>query len=336
MTATSAPIVTFGEILLRLSPPGVERLFQSPELRTWWGGAEANVAAGLAWLGTPSAHVTLLPENPPGDAALRALRADGVDMSHVQRRPGRLGLYFLESGAGQRPLQVTYDRAGSVFASQSGTEFDWSRILAGAAGLHLSGVSAALGDAPYAAMRAAMAAAQAANVPVSLDLNYRPALWGARDARPLMQPLAAGASMLIGNPGAIERMLGIATAGTWPETPEAVRETARAVHATYGCARVAITQREIISASEHGWQAHLFDSVSGKFWTARRYQVQLVDRVGGGDSFAAALLHALRTGSTPEQALHFATAAGALKLTIAGDVNRVTATDVTTFLHSMR
>lgn len=336
---TSVPpfrVVTFGEVLLRLSPPLNERFFQSPQLRTFWGGAEANVAAGLAWLGVPSAHVTLFPDNAVGEAAMRSLQGDGVDMSHARRGAGRQGVYFLDPGAGERPLSVTYDRAGSAFANQRGDEFDWSRILAGASWLHVSGVSAALGDGPYAGVRHAVDAANALGVPVSLDLNHRPALWAGRDPKPLMQPLAAQASLLIGNPGAIAVMLGITTDGEWPEAPEAVAVTARAVHEQFGCARVAVTQREVVSASEHGWQAHLYDAASETMWSARRYRMRVIDRVGGGDSFVAALLHQFGQGAPLPEALEFATGASALKLTVSGDVNRVTMRDVTQFLSSLR
>ncbi|WP_396207280.1 PfkB family carbohydrate kinase [Gemmatimonas sp.] len=333
---SGAPIITFGEVLLRLSPPSAERFFQSPQLRTQWGGAEANVAAGLAWLGGRSAHVTLYPDNTLGEASVRALQGDGVDMSHAQRGLGRQGLYFLDPGAGQRPLAVTYDRAGSAFASQRGDEFDWMSILTGAAWLHVSGVSAALGDGAYRGVRHAVDAAHALGVPVSLDLNHRPALWAGRDPRPLMQPLAARAALLVANPGAIEVMLGIATAGDWPEPRDAVEVTARAVHEQFGCARVAVTQREILSASEHAWQAHLLDALADRMWSAHRYRMGVVDRVGGGDSFVAALLHQFQQGAMAEEALHFATAASALKLTIPGDVNRVTHRDITQFLSSFR
>lgn len=327
-------VVTFGEVLLRLSPSGTERFFQSPSLRTWWGGAEANVSAGVASLGVPASHVTLFPDNPLGAGARRALQAEGVDLSASPSVPGRMGLYFLESGADLRSLAVTYDRAGSAFATMSGGEFDWPTILAGAAWFHVSGVSAALGDAPYAAVRAAVDAAHAAGVPVSLDLNFRPALWAGRDPRPLMQPLAERAQLLIGNPGAIEVMLGIATVGAMPEPPAAILDTARAVSARFGNVRVAITQREHVSASVHGWQAHLYEAALDTMHTAPRYTVSLVDRVGGGDAFAAALLVELTRGAAPEQAVRFATAASALKLTVAGDFNRVTRAEIDRLLSS--
>jgi 2-dehydro-3-deoxygluconokinase len=335
-SSKSLRVVTFGEVLLRLSPPGVERLFQTPALRTFWGGAEANVAAGLAHLGASAAHVTMLPNNAIGAAARRALQGEGVDVAHVQQVTGRMGLYFLESGADVRPLTVTYDRAGSAFASMRGDEFDWTRILAGADWFHVSGVSAALGDGATRAIGHALDAAAALGVRVSLDLNFRPALWTGRDPRAVMQPLARRAQLLIGNPGAIDIMLGISTAGIIPEPADAVRATAEAVHTQYGCAQVAITQRETVSASVHGWQAHLWSAASATLHSADRYVVTLVDRVGGGDAFVAALLFMLHRGDSHATAVRFATAASALKLTIPGDVNRVTAHDVEQFLSLSR
>ena len=204
MNNTAMDVVTFGEMLLRLSPPGQERLFQSPSLRTYWGGAEANVAAGLANLGTAARHVTVLPHGAIGDAAECALRAEGVDLRHVVRGAGRMGLYFVEPGADIRPLRVVYDRAESAFARQQGDEFAWSTILDNAGWLHVTGISAALGDGALRSMHAAIDAATALGVPVSLDLNFRPALWKERDPRPIMQTLARRASLLIANPGAIE------------------------------------------------------------------------------------------------------------------------------------
>ncbi len=334
MTDNASPVVTFGEVLLRLSPPGMERLFQSPELRTWWGGAEANVAAGLTNLGIPAQHVTVLPDNAIGDAALGAMRSEGVDTRHVMRRGARMGLYFLEGGAELRPLRVVYDRAHSAFAELEPGSFDWPAILRDARWLHLSGVSAALGDRVVACLERAMEAAKALGVPVSLDLNYRPALWKDRDPRPIMQRLAARASLLIANPGAIDVMLGVVTEGAIPEPPSALRTTAEHLHGTYGFPRIAITQRDVVSASTHGWQAHLWDAATGAMHFGGHYTVHLVDRVGGGDAFVAGLLHQLLSDVPPEPAVRFATAAGALKLTIPGDVNRIRAVDVEQLLSS--
>jgi 2-dehydro-3-deoxygluconokinase len=318
-------VVTFGEVLLRLSPDRPqERLFQSPALRSYFGGAEANVAAGLAALGVPVDHVTRLPDNALGEAALAALRAAGVRVAHVTRGGARLGLYFVESGADLRPLRTVYDRAGSAFAELDPGDIDWDAALRGAGWFHVSGITPVLGDGPARAVDAA----RAAGVPVSVDLNWRPALWKGRDPRPVLAPIAARADLLVANPGAIDVMLGIATAGTMPEPPAALADTARRVHERFGCREVAVTQRETVSASEHAWQAHLWTAADDRLHSARRYQVHVVDRVGGGDSFVAALLYARFAGRAPAEAVRFATAASALKLTIPGDQNRVTAAEV--------
>lgn len=321
-------VVTFGEVLLRLSPPGQERLFQTPQLRTYFGGAEANVAAGLSQLGMRAMHVTRVPDNPLGDAALAGLRGEGVDVRSVARGGSRLGIYFVESGADLRPLRVVYDRAGSAFSEIEPADIPWEDVLRGADWFHVSGITPALGAGPCRSVMAALDAARANSVPVSVDLNYRPALWQGRDPRPLLEPIARRAHLLIANPGAIEIMLGIETEGTAPEPPDALAATARRVHETFGCARVAITQREVLSAGEHGWSAHLWDAATGTLHAGGRYQVRLVDRVGGGDSFAAALLYALLLGRAPDDAIRFATAAGALKLTIPGDINRCSAAEI--------
>jgi 2-dehydro-3-deoxygluconokinase len=329
-------VVTFGEVLLRLSPPGQERLFQSPALRPYFGGSEANVAASLAHFGARVEHVTRVPANAVGEAALAALRAEGVGVRAVARGGSRLGIYFVESGADVRPLRVVYDRAHSAFAEMEPDDVHWDGVMRGAEWFHVSGISPALGEGPLRATHAALDAARAAGVPVSLDLNYRPALWQGRDPRPILQPIARRAQLLIANPGAIQVMLGINTEGTPPERPAALRETARRVHETFGCARVAITQRETLSASEHGWQAHVWEAEDGSLASSARYQVRVVDRVGGGDSFVAGLLHALLEGRPAADAVRFATAASALKLTIPGDFNRVTADEVERFLSTTR
>jgi 2-dehydro-3-deoxygluconokinase len=325
-------VVAFGELLLRLSPPGAERLFQSPALRTWFGGAEANVAAGLAVLGTRSAFVTVLPDSPVGDAALAALRADGVDVAHVRRGAGRMGLYFVEPGADLRAMRVVYDRAGSAFSRVDAGAFDWPAALAGAAWLHVTGITAALADGAAACAAEAVRAARAAGVRVSVDLNWRPALWAGRDPRPAVRPIVEGADLLVGNAPAVRAMLGVGP-GDAPHADDA-RALAEAVAAATGAAEVALTRREHLSATEHGWSASRYAAASGAFAASRRYQVRVVDRVGGGDSFVAALLHATLGGRAFDAALAFATAASALKLTIPGDANRVGAAEVDALLAS--
>jgi len=320
-------VVTFGEIMLRLSPPGYERLFQSPELRVHFGGSEANVAVGVAHLGVESEYVTVLPPNALGDAALRALRAEGVGTRHVVRRGTRMGLYFVEPGVELRAKRVVYDRAGSALCEVDAETFDWTGILGPDSWFHWTGITPALSEGAAACTVAAVRAARDLGASVSVDLNWRPALWGARDPSPLMRALMPCVDVLIGNLWAAGAMLG-ARAPAGMAEPEAVRVLAAELAQAYGCRIVALTRREHVTESEHGWSAALYDARSDVLFTSRRYQVRLVDRVGGGDSFAAALIYALTAGRELAHALAFATAASALKLTISGDFNDVTADEV--------
>lgn len=328
-------VVSFGEVMLRLSPPGEERLFQSPALRTFFGGSEANVAASLAHFGVRSDFVSRFPANPVGDAALSALRAEGVDVSRVPRGGDRLGIYFVESGADLRMMRVVYDRAGSAFATLDPSEFDWRSILDGADWLHLSGITPALGDGPARAARDAAETARSMGVRVSIDLNYRPALWKDRDPVSVTRALVAGCDVVIANPGAVRAMLATGP-GAGDESDGVLRKTAEALVSDLRCGAVALTKREVVSASEHGWAAALFDPREGRMHRSRRWQVRVTDRVGGGDSFAAALIHATLEGRAPADALEFATAASALKLTIPGDFNRVSADEVESLLQRTR
>jgi 2-dehydro-3-deoxygluconokinase len=325
-------VVCFGELLLRLSPPGYERFFQSPHLRTWFGGSEANVAAGIAHLGGRSAYITRLPENAVGDAALSAMRAEGVDVSGVQRGGERMGIYFVEPGADLRPMRVVYDRAGSAFSRIDPAELDWGNLLEDAGWLHLSGITPALGDGPARAALDAADAARSLGVKVSIDLNYRPALWAGRDPRTVVPALVRGCDLLVGNPGAAAAMLGVDSGGGDPHDPAFVRRAAERIAGELGCGAVAITLRDVVSAGEHRWSAGLWDG--REMHGARRYTVRVVDRVGGGDSFAAALIYALQDGRDAADAVEFATAASALKLTIPGDFNRVSAAEVDRLLHA--
>ena len=313
--------VTFGELMLRLSPPGHERLFQSPELRTGFGGCEANVAVGLAHLGVRADYITRLPDSAIGHAALHALQAEGVGTGSIALGGAseRMGIYFVEPGADIRASRVVYDRAGSAFAAITPQTLDWAKAVQGAAWFHGSGITPALGEGPRASLTAAITAARAGGVRISLDLNYRPALWQGREPRAVIEPLVKGTDLLIGNRDAVRVMLGI-------EAPD--DSLAQRLAERYGCRYVALTRREVLSASEHGWSATLYDASSGGVWPSRRYQVRVVDRVGGGDSFAAGLIAALVAERDPADAVQFAAAAGALKLTIPGDWNRATPQEI--------
>jgi 2-dehydro-3-deoxygluconokinase len=325
-------VVTFGEIMLRLSPPGFERLLQSPVLSATFGGGEANVAASLAHFGLESYYVTRLPAHAVGDAAVRALRAEGVRTDHVVRGGERVGIYFAETGASQRASTVIYDRAHSAVSELAADAVDWGRVMTGASWFHFTGITPALGTSAAAASAAAIAAARRAGARVSVDLNYRKKLWTQSQAQTTMRPLVKEADLVIANEEDLQAVLGVqvrgvdVTSGSLDTT--AYREAATRVAGDFGVKSVAVTLRQSVSASDNGWSAVLWDAASSSFFESQRYSVRLVDRIGGGDSFAAGLIYALLTGRTPAAALTFAVAASALKQTIPGDFNRVSVAEV--------
>jgi 2-dehydro-3-deoxygluconokinase len=324
--------VCFGEIMLRLSPPGYERLFQSPVLQATFGGGEANVAVSLAHFGCDSHYVTRVPANPIGDGAVRALRAEGVDVSRVVRGGSRLGIYFAETGASQRPSTVVYDRSQSAISDIQPGTVQWADAFAGADWFHCTGITPALGRSAAACTREAIEAAKRAGARVSVDLNYRKKLWSTREAQDTMRPLMPMVDVVIANEEDLQSVLGIEV----PHTDvtgaslnvEGYRTAAARVASEFGVKRVAVTLRESLSASDNAWSAVLLDETTGFFHHSQRYTVRLVDRIGGGDSFAAGLIYALLAGRNGEAALRFAVAASALKQTIPGDFNRVSVGEV--------
>jgi len=325
-------VVTFGELMLRLSPPGFERFLQSPAFVATFGGAEANVAVGLAQFGLESWYVTRLPTHAIGDAAVKALRAEGVRTDAIVRGGQRVGIYFTESGASQRASVVIYDRAHSAVSEMAPGDVDWARLFTGAAWFHMTGITPALGPKAQASARAAVAAAQQAGLKVSLDLNFRKKLWSEREAQAMMPSLVRGAHVLIANEEDLQTMLGVEVANTEVTggqlDVDAYRAAAERVAREFDVALVAITLRESLSASDNGWSAVLWDAASKAFHRSQRYDVRLVDRIGGGDSFSAGLIYGLVTGRGPEAALRFGVAASALKQTIPGDFNRVSVEEV--------
>jgi 2-dehydro-3-deoxygluconokinase len=325
-------VVTFGEIMLRLSPPGFERFLQSPTLSATFGGGEANVAVSLAHFGLESHFVSRLPKHAIGDAAVKALRGEGVRTDLLVRGGERVGIYFAEAGASQRASAVVYDRAHSAISELEPGSVDWSAVFAGAAWFHVTGITPALGPKAAANTADAMVAAKAAGARVSVDLNYRKKLWTEAQAQATMCPLMQHVDVVIANEEDIQSVLGLHV----PETDvtsgqlnvDGYRQVAAEVSTTFGPAIVAITLRESFSASDNGWSAALWDAAGGQFHVSQRYDVRLVDRIGGGDSFAAGLIYGLVTGRPPEAALRFAVAASALKQTIPGDFNRVSVDEV--------
>lgn len=325
-------IVTFGEIMLRLSPPGYERLLQSPVLQATFGGGEANVAVSLAQFGLESWYVTRVPVHGVGEAVIRALRAEGVRTEAILRGGDRLGVYFTEMGASQRASTVIYDRARSAISELPPGQIDWPRIFAGASWFHVTGITPALGEHAAANTRDAIAAARAAGLRISVDLNFRRKLWTESQAQTVMRPLVQGIDLLIANEEDLQASLGVRVAGTnvtgGELDLESYREAAQVVAGERSVRMVAITLRESRSASNNGWSAVIWDQTFRVFHRSQRFDVHLVDRIGGGDSFAAGLIFGLVTDRSTEAALRFAVAASTLKQTIPGDFNRVSVAEV--------
>lgn len=328
-------IVTFGEIMLRLKSPEHERLFQSPVLEATFGGGEANVAVSLALFGRQAAFVTLLPDNPLADGAIRQLRAWGVDVTGMRKvRGGRLGLYFLETGANQRGSTVVYDREGSAFQAAQPGDFDWASLFAGASWFHVTGITPALSASAAQATLEALKMARGAGLKTSLDLNYRKKLWNyGKRAPEVMTELVRYADVLVANEEDIQMGLGIEPEGVdvagGQLSADAYQGLTQKVRNTYpNLSVVAVTLRASRSADRNGWSAVL-DGGQG-FLASRTYEIDdIVDRVGGGDSFSAGLIFGLTEWPGDERkALEFAVAASCLKHSISGDFNLVTRGEV--------
>jgi 2-dehydro-3-deoxygluconokinase len=323
-------VVTFGELMLRLSPPHGRRFEQASRLDMGFGGAEANVAVALARWGARSRFVSAVPPHALGEAAIGALRSHGVDTSCVTRRGHRLGLYFLEHGASQRPSTVIYDRADSAVTTIGAGQIDWDAVFAEADWLHTSGITPALSPSLAAAVVEGIRCARRNKVGVSLDLNYRARLWSIDEARCVLQPLLADVDLLISNEADISRVFEVGSPGVDTASGEldvqAYEGIAREAAERYGLESVAITLRRSSSASDNAWSACLLDGKS-LHWS-RTYAVHVVDRVGGGDAFAAGLIWALLSGRPACEALEFAVAASCLKQTIDGDFGLATVAEV--------
>ncbi|HEY7210436.1 MAG TPA: sugar kinase [Bryobacteraceae bacterium] len=332
-SSQNSVVATFGEIMLRLSPPGFERFLQSPQFVATWGGGEANVAVSIAQLGGASRYITVLPEaNPLAEACIAELRRFGVDTSQIVRASGRLGVYFVEAGANQRASTVVYDRAGSAIAVATPGSIDWQRALAGAAWLHVTGITPALSESAAALAREALETAQKAGLKISIDLNFRKNLWKwGRAAHEVMPGLLKLADVCIANEEDCQKCLGIETSID-VEKGALNRENYKALSSTVldrypNLQKIAITLRESKNASANGWSACLNNR--SEFLLSRAYEItHIVDRVGGGDSFAAGLIYGFLQLSSDREALEFAVAASALKHSIPGDFSRFTAAEV--------
>lgn len=328
-------VVCFGELLLRLAAPGRELLLQNGRLDVHVGGAEANVAVGLARLGHKTAMVSRVPDNALGDAAAGHLRRYGVDASAVATGPGRMGLYFLSPGAGVRPSDILYDREGSSFALAAPGDFDWNSLLEGADLLHLSGVTPALGRNMADAAIAAAAAARARGIAVSFDGNYRARLWARREGDPaeILAELVDRADILFGNHRDISLLLGRAFSG---DGEERRREAAEAAFAAFGGLKlIASTARRIADADTHRIAARI-DARDGAAQTKELAVAGIVDRIGAGDAFAAGILHGMRTGLDLDGTVHAGLALTCLKHSLPGDASLFGPRDVEAFLAGER
>ena len=326
-----ANFVTFGEIMMRLATPGHVRFVQANQFEVTYAGAEANVAVSLAGFGHSCSFVSAVPAGPLGDAAEASVRAYGVTTSYLQKvKDTRLGVYFLESGASQRPSKVIYDRADSAFAVSPPTTFDWRAILAGADAFHTTGITPGVSDNAAMATEAALSSAKRQGLSTSLDLNYRAKLWTPEKAQATIEPMLANVDLVIANEEDAESVLGIRAAETDVNRGHLERAAyegvASQIRDDYGVKRVAITLRESESASINHWSACLLDEHG--FHLSRRYTIHVVDRVGAGDSFGGALLARLMEGKSGPDSLEFAVAASCLKHTIPGDFNKVTRDEV--------
>ncbi len=322
-------LLCFGELLLRLGAPGRQMLLQSPQLEVYVGGAEANVAVSMARFGHRVSMLSVVPDNPLGEAATGELRRHRVDTQHVQRGVGRMGLYFLMPGAIHRPSAVLYDRADSAFALAGARAFDWDRVLLGVSDAHFSGVTAALNAESAAACLHGMQKARQNGAQVSFDGNYRAKLWESwnGDSASITRGLMAATDLLFAD----YRDIAIALDWTPPDAPSAERIIAAAhtAFAAFGqLQRVATTIRVQHSVDHHALSG-LLVSRDGQVQRTRSYEVTpIVDRIGGGDAFAAGVLHGLFTGLSDAESLHFGVAAACLKHSIPGDCNLVGVEDV--------
>lgn len=323
-------VVTFGELMMKLSPLGYARFVQCHQFNVEYSGAEANVAVALSNFGVPTVFVSALPGNEIGDAAINTLRHYGVDTSGVIRKQGRMGIYFAEKGASQRPSKVIYDRSHSSISKTEVSEFDWDKLFEGATWFHFTGITPALSDTLASICLFACQTARAKGLTVSCDLNYRSKLWPKEKASRIMSQLCEYVDVCIANEADAADVFGIYANGS--EVDKGLIDTASYVEVArqlierFGFQTVCITLRESISASDNNWSAILFEG--GNVYHGKKYPIHIVDRIGGGDSFAAGLIYARLNNYGFQHALDFAIAASCLKQTIEGDFNLVSVAEV--------
>ena len=327
-----AKVVTFGELMLRLAPNGYYRFFQNDQMQATFGGGEANVAVSLANYGLDSVYVTKLPAHAIGQAAVDSLRYFGVDTSKIVRGGDRVGIYYLEKGASQRGSVCIYDRAHSAIAEATTSDFDWDAIFEGADWFHFTGITPALGPNVTEICKQACEAAKAHGVKISCDLNYRGKLWTREQAREAMTELCQYVDVCISNEEDAKDVFGIEAEATdiyaGEINHEGYKSVAKQRSDKFGFEKVAITLRESHSASDNGWSAMLYDVASNEYCFSKKYELRIIDRVGGGDSFGGGLIYSLLSGKSTQEAVEFAVAASALKHSIEGDYNMVTVAEV--------
>ena len=324
--------VTFGEVMFRFNPEGYLRIVQATKFEASLAGGEANVAVSLANYGLDTAFVTKVPAHEVGNCVVNEMRRYGVDTRFIVRGGKRLGIFYVEKGASQRPSKVIYDRADSAIATADPSDFDWDTIFGGAEWFHFTGITPALSENMVEACMEACKAAKAHGVTISCDLNYRKKLWTREQACKVMSELMPYVDVCIANEEDASDVFGIQAEHTDIEGGNldynAYTGVARQIASRFGTKKVAITLRGSISASENTWAGMLYDTATDKACLSRSYDIQIVDRVGGGDSFGGALIYALSQNYSDQDAIDFAVAASCLKHTIEHDFNQVSVEEV--------
>lgn len=328
----SQKVITFGEVMLRLAPMGYLRFVQTDSLEATYGGAEANVAVSLANYGIDAAFVTKLPAHEIGQAAVNSLRKYGVDTSLIVRGGDKVGIYYCEKGASQRPSKVIYDRAHSAISEAKPSDFDWEKIFAGATWFHVTGITPAISKNMAEITIEAVKAAKKLGLTVSTDLNFRKKLWSKEEANKTMTEVCKYVDVCIANEEDASDVFGIKATDTDINTgklsAKGYEDVCHQLVDKFGFKKVAITLRESISASDNNWSAMLYSD--GKFYTSKKYSMRIVDRVGGGDSFGGGLIAAILKGYDNQQVIDLAVAASCLKHSIEGDYNLVSWNEVET------
>jgi len=325
-------IVTFGEAMMRLAPPGYQRFLQANSFDATYAGGEANVAASLAQYGYDAYFVTKLPPHEIGQACRCFLQKYGIKTDYIKMEGSRLGVYYLETGASQRASKVIYDRADSAIAKVKQGEFDWPTIFAGAEIFHITGITPALSDSAAAVSLEAVQAAKKCGLTVTCDLNFRKNLWSSAKANEVMSTLMPFVDVAIANEEDAEKVFGIKAENSEVQAGKindaGYKDVCRKLVERFGFKKVAITLRESYSASDNGWSAILYDSAMDEFFKSKKYDIHVVDRVGGGDSFGGGLIYGMLRGMDNQQTIEFAVAASCLKHTIPGDFNLVSIAEV--------